>query len=98
MTSAPEQTTSYRFTLFVVGNEVNSVTAEENLRDICAEHLLKGACTITIVDVAKDYQAALDNNILVAPTLLVEGPRGRSTILGNLSDIDSVIVTLRCNR
>lgn len=84
----------YRFTLFVVGNEPNSVLAQENLRRICAEHLHKGACTITIVNVLEDFQAALDNHVLVTPTLIVEGPRGRSTIIGNLSDVDHILLTL----
>jgi len=42
MNSRSAETVPYRFTLFVVGKEVNSVIAEENLRHICAEHLLKG--------------------------------------------------------
>ena len=97
MNSASAQTIPYRFILFVVGNEPNSVLARENLRHICAEYMREGTCTITIVDVLDDFQAALDNNVLMAPTLLVEGPRGRSTIIGNLSDIDRILLTLGCN-
>ena len=98
MESAPGKTVPYRFTLFVVGTEANSVVAEENLRHMCAEHLLQGTCTIAIVDITSNYQAALDNNVLVTPTLIVEGPRGRLVILGNLSDIDGVILAVGCNR
>ena len=97
MNSAPAQTIPYRFALFVVGNEHNSMLAQENLRHICAEYLRLGTCTITIVDIMNDFQAALDNNVLVTPTLIVEGPRGRSTIVGNLCDIDRILLTLGCN-
>lgn len=86
--------TPFRLTLFVVGKDPNSLLAQENLRNICAEHLSLGTCTVTIVDVLQDFQAALDNNVLVTPTLLVEGPRGRSTIIGNLSDVDRIVLTI----
>jgi circadian clock protein KaiB len=95
--SATVLTSPYRFTLFVVGNEPNSAQAQENLRLICAEHLRKGACTITVVNILEDFQAALDNNVLVTPTLIVDGPRGRSTIIGNLSDVDRILLTLGCS-
>ena len=97
MNSATAQTRPYRFMLFVVGSEPNSAMAQENLRHICAEHMQKGACSITIVNILEDFQAALDNNVLVTPTLIVDGPRGRSTIIGNLSDVDSILLTLGCN-
>lgn len=85
---------TYKFTLFVVGNGPNSQLAQDNLENICAEYLRAGNCKVRIVDVQKDFQTALDYEILVTPTLVVEGPRGRSTILGNLSEVDRVLVTL----
>jgi circadian clock protein KaiB len=84
----------YTFTLFVVGKGPNSQQAQENLIRICADYLRVSDCMITIVDVQKDFQRALDYDILVTPTLVVEGPQGRSTIIGNLSEVDSVLVAL----
>lgn len=84
----------YKFTLFVVGKGPSSQQAQDNLNRICAEYLQVWNCKVRIVDVQKDIQTALDYDILVTPTLVVEGPRGRSTIIGNLSDVDSVLVTL----
>lgn len=86
----------YRFLLFVAGTDPNSVLAEENLRHICAEFLVTGSCTVQVIDISDDYQAALDHDVLLAPTLIVDGPRGRSTIVGNLSNIDRVVLTLGC--
>lgn len=85
---------SYKFTLFVVGKGPNSLLAQENLKRICAEYLQAGTCTVKVVDVQKDFQTAVDYNILVTPTLVVEGPRGNSTIIGDLSEVDRVLVTL----
>ncbi|MDO9694764.1 MAG: circadian clock KaiB family protein [Candidatus Latescibacteria bacterium] len=87
----------YKFTLFVAGKSPNSQLAQDNLNHICSEYLRVWNCKVTIVDVQKDFQKALDYDILVTPTLIVEGPRGRSTIIGNLSQIDSVLVTLGCD-
>ena len=87
----------HKFILFVVGKGPNSQLAENNLRHICAEYLRAGTCTVKIVDVAEDFQTAVDYDVLVTPTLIVEGPRGRSTIIGNLSAVDRVLLTLGCD-
>ncbi len=87
----------HKFILFVVGKGPNSQLAESNLRHICAEYMQAGTCTVKIVDVAVDFQMAVDYDVLVTPTLIVEGPRGRSTIIGNLSDVDRVLLTLGCD-
>jgi protein-disulfide isomerase len=87
----------HKFILFVVGKGPNSQLAESNLRHICAEYMQAGTCTVKIVDVADDFQTAVDYDVLVTPTLIVEGPRGRSTIIGNLSDVDRVLLTLGCD-
>lgn len=94
MKQPARKATGFRLTLFVVAEDPNSRLAEENLRHICAEYLVGGHCEIVIVDVLEDFQAALDFNVLVTPTLIVDGPRGRSTLLGNLSDIDRIVLTL----
>ena len=98
MSAAAAKTVPYRFTLFVVGDEANSHLAQENLRTICAEYLRDGVCTIKIVDILKDFQAAIDGNVLVTPTLFVNGPRGQTTIVGNLSDIDRILLALGHDR
>lgn len=97
MTRTAAPNVAYRFLLFVAGKEPNSLLAQENLQSICAEYLLTGVCTVTVVDVVSDFEAALEYGILVTPTLVVEGPRGRSTILGNLSDVDRIVLAIGCN-
>jgi circadian clock protein KaiB len=78
----------------VVGNGPNSKQALANLRSICREHL-QGRCTIETVDVVKDFDAAVKENILVTPALILVVPLPRVVVLGNLSDRQKVLLALR---
>ena len=84
----------YLLRLFMAGNGQNSQKALANLRGLCQEHL-NGRCTIETVDVVKDFEAAVRNNILVTPALMLVAPRPRVMILGNLSDSAKVLAALR---
>ena len=84
----------YVFRLFMAGNGTNSKQALANLRSLCRDHL-NGNCTIETVDVVKDFQAAVRENILVTPALILVAPLPRVMILGNLSDIPKVLAALR---
>ena len=84
----------YLLRLFIAGNGSNSRQALANLRSVCQEHL-NGRCTIETVDVVKDFQAAVKNNILVTPALILVAPRPRVIVLGNLSDRQKVLLALR---
>lgn len=91
--SAPaSQTTDrpvrFRFRLFIAGGEPNSVRAAENLRSIC-EEMVPGEYTVEEIDVLKDPSAALEERVLVTPTLVVLDGAGEDRpqmIYGNLSD------------
>ena len=89
-----EQRAHYLFRLFIAGNGSNSRQALANLRRLCQEHL-NGRCTIETVDVVKDFEAAVRNNILVTPALILVAPRPRVIVLGNLSDQQKVLHALR---
>jgi len=52
---------------------------------LCREHL-DGRCTIETIDVEKNFAAALENNILITPALVLITPLPKVVILGNLSD------------
>jgi circadian clock protein KaiB len=84
----------YLLRLFVAGNGSNSKQALANLRRLCQEHL-NGRCTIEVVDVVKDFQAAIRNNILVTPALILVAPLPRVIVLGNLADRHKVLLALR---
>jgi circadian clock protein KaiB len=84
----------YLLRLFVAGGGSNSKQALVNLRRLCREHL-SGRCTIETVDVTKDFEAAVRDNILVTPALVMVAPRPRVVVLGNLSDQRKVLVVIR---
>lgn len=84
----------YLLRLFLVGNGSNSNQALSNLRKLCQEHL-KGRHTIETIDVVKDFQAAVRDNILVIPSLILVAPLPRMVVLGNLSDPRKVLLALR---
>ena len=84
----------YLFRLFMAGGGTNSRQALVNLRRLCAEHL-NGRSTIETVDVTKDFEAAVRDNILVTPALVLIAPHPRVVILGNLSDLPKVLAALR---
>jgi circadian clock protein KaiB len=77
---------NYHFRLFVAGDEPNSKLARENLTKLCRQHL-KGDYELEVVDVLEDFQAALENNVLITPTLVV----------GTLSDTEKVLAALGLN-
>lgn len=83
----------YHLRLFIAGDEPNSRQSKETLHRLC-ETYLKGYYTLEIVDVLEDYRAALENKILVAPTLIITAPPPPITIIGSLSDVRQVLHAL----
>ena len=84
----------YLLRLFIAGNGLNSHKALTNLQRLCQEHL-EGRYTIETVDVVEDFQAAVRDNILVTPALILVAPLPRVMVLGNLSDQQKVLLALR---
>lgn len=84
----------YLLRLFVVGDGLNSKQALSNLRRLCQEHL-KGRHKIETVDVVKHYGAAVEDNILITPALVLVFPLPRVVILGSLSDRPKLMLALR---
>ena len=84
----------YLLRLFIAGNGLNSHKALTNLQSLCREHL-EGRYTIETIDVVEDFQAAVRDNILVTPALILVAPLPRVIVLGNLSDQQKVLLALR---
>lgn len=60
---------SWELRLYVADNELNSRRARELVEKFCIKHLGQN-CSLTVIDVFKDYQSALRDQVLVAPTLV----------------------------
>lgn len=91
------ETQAYTMILFVVSDGSNSRRARENLERLC-EQYLPGRHRIEIVDVTKDFQAALDHNVLLTPSVVVTAPRPRITVHGDLSDPRKFINALNLDK
>ena len=84
---------AYRLRLFVAGGEPNSTRALSVLERLCRE-TLKGRCRLQVVDVFKDYQAAIEHKVVAVPALVVESPPPRKVIIGSLAEEEKVLEAL----
>lgn len=75
--------------LFVAGNEPNSIQAREVLFRLCDEYR-QDRYEIKEVDVFDDYQAAIDHNVVMIPSLIAEAAPPVKIVVGSLSDEDKV--------
>jgi circadian clock protein KaiB len=82
----------YRFRLYVAGAGHNSVLAVSNLEQLCRHHLAD-RYQIEIIDVTRDPARALDDAILLTPTLVKLSPKPVRRLIGNLSDPQVVLDT-----
>lgn len=79
--------------LFVLGKNTKAIKAFKNLKLIC-EDQLKGNYHIHIVDLLKKPKLARDNKIFALPTLIRNSPLPRKSIIGDLSNTQSVLIGL----
>jgi circadian clock protein KaiB len=79
--------------LYVAGQTPNSLTAFENLKNICQEHL-EGSYRIEVIDLVANPQLAKGDQIIAVPTLIRKLPTPVKKIIGNLSNTERVLVGL----
>lgn len=79
--------------LYVAGDAPNSVAARANLRRIL-EPYGAGAYSVEVVDCLRQPMRALQEGVLVTPTLVRLEPEPMRTIIGSLSDAARVLETL----
>lgn len=83
----------YNLRLYVAGQTPKSITALANLQKICEEHLV-GRYRIEVIDILVHPQLAAGDQILAVPTLVRRLPEPLKRIIGNLSNMDRVLVGL----
>ncbi len=96
--AAPDESASgkpetYNLRLYVAGQTPKSLAAIINLKRICEEHLA-GRYNIEIVDLLVTPQLAAGDQIVALPTLVRHLPPPLKRIIGNLSDVERVLVGL----
>ncbi|MEN6337428.1 MAG: circadian clock KaiB family protein [Phycisphaerales bacterium] len=91
--ASPSPAPKWDLRLYVAGQTPRSITALENLERICEEHLA-GQYRIEVVDLLKDPKLARGDQILAVPTLVRKLPEPVRKIIGDLSNVDRVLVGL----
>jgi circadian clock protein KaiB len=74
----------FKFRLYVAGDGPNSMQAIANLKSLCRE-FLPDRHEIEMVDVLREPQRALDDQVLLTPMLLKISPAPIRKIIGTLS-------------
>jgi circadian clock protein KaiB len=82
-----------RFRLYVVKDTQNSVQALANLTAICRAHL-PNRYEIEVVDLFKEPQRALADDVLMTPTLIILSMHPVRRIVGTLSDTEPLLQAL----
>ena len=83
----------YELRLYVAGKTSKSVTALNNLKKYCEEHL-QDQYTIEVIDLLVNPQLAEGDQILAIPTLVKKVPEPVRKIIGDLSNKEKVLVGL----
>jgi circadian clock protein KaiB len=83
----------WQLRLYVTGQTPKSLAVFANLKRICESHL-KGRYHITVIDLLEQPELARGDQILAIPTVVRRLPKPMRKFIGNLSDIDSVLVGL----
>jgi circadian clock protein KaiB len=92
MAAASTKKAKLKLRLYIAGNAPNSVQAIANVRAICDEHFDAGQ--VEIVDLLEFPRRGLLDGIIVTPTLIRLFPRPVQKIIGNLNDVDKVVMAL----
>lgn len=79
--------------LYVAGQSRKSLAAIANLRRLCEEHL-EGKYRIEVLDLLEHPQLAQGDQILAIPTLVRRLPSPMRKIIGDLSNVERVLVGL----
>jgi circadian clock protein KaiB len=84
---------TWRLRLYVAGQTPKSITALANLKRLCEGHLA-GRYHIEVVDLLKHPHLARRDEIIVIPTLVRQLPPPMRKIIGDLSNVERVLVGL----
>lgn len=93
--SKPAET--YLLRLYVAGQTPKCMAAFVNLKKICEEHL-SGKYEIEVVDLIENPRLAGGDQILAIPTLVRKLPEPVRKIIGDLSNIERVLIGLDLKR
>jgi circadian clock protein KaiB len=91
--AAKPRSAHYQLRLYIAGQSARSIAAVSNLKRICDDHL-GGRYAIEVIDLLEQPQLAKADEILAIPTLVRRLPPPIRKIIGDLSNVDRVLLGL----
>ena len=89
----PREEETWELRLYVAGQTPKSITAFQNLKKICEEHLA-GRYRIEVIDLMEHPQLAAGDQIIAIPTLVRKLPSPLRKIVGDLRNTERALVGL----
>jgi len=93
LTMSESDKNKYVLRLYITGTTSRSVLALTNLKKICEEYL-EGRYELEVIDLYKMPSLARDEQIIAAPTLIKKIPLPFRRIIGDMSNIEKVLLGL----
>jgi circadian clock protein KaiB len=79
--------------LYIAGETPRSRAALDNLKRVCWNYL-RDMCNIEVIDLSKQPEMAAIKQITAIPTLVKELPLPIRRLIGDLSDMEKVLIGL----
>jgi circadian clock protein KaiB len=79
--------------LYITGMSENSVRAIQNITLLCDQYL-HDRVDLEIIDIYKNPSVAEEQMIVFSPSLIRQFPLPKKTFIGDLSDVEKVILGL----
>lgn len=92
--SATTPAIQWELRLYVAGQSPKSAAAIINLKKLCETHLA-GQYQIEVIDLMKNPQLSVDDQIVAVPTLVRKLPVPIRRIIGDLSNSERTLVGLQ---
>ena len=83
----------YVLRLYVTGTTARSSRAVQNIRELCETHLA-GRHTLEVVDIYQQPELASEAQLIAAPTLVKELPEPLRKVVGDMSNLERVLLGL----
>ena len=83
----------YILRLYVTGSSARSLRAVYNLKKLCEEHL-PDDYDLEVIDIYKHPEAAREEQIIAAPTLVKKLPTPLRKFVGDLSNTQKILIGL----
>ncbi len=91
---AAQKKHKYVLTLYIANMNAKTRFAIENIKKICDEHL-QGRYTLEVIDIRENPSLAAREDVVATPMLIKKLPPPLRTFIGNMNDVERILVGLK---